>query len=242
MIETAASTAWYVFGVVPSDAVPPHGTYLVERGSLAAVAAEVSLAEFGDDVVAERLNDRSWLEEKVRAHEDVLQSFVGATPVVPLRFGAIYRDPGDIRRLLGERHAFFEETLERLRGRVELGVKAWFDASRVERPAATGGRAYLERRRDELGSARDAAAAAAAAHDRLLAVADEGVVNRPQPRELTGRDERMLLNAAYLVPAGDDRLADELVRIAEEHAAAGLAYELTGPWPPYNFAREDEPA
>ena len=61
MIETSAGTAWYVFGVVASDASPPRGTYLVERGSLAAVAAEVSLDEFGDDVVAERLNDRAWL-------------------------------------------------------------------------------------------------------------------------------------------------------------------------------------
>jgi hypothetical protein len=242
VIATTAATAWYVFGVVASDAVPPRGTQLVEHGALAAVAAEVSLAEFGDDVVAERLNDRAWLEEKVRAHEDVLQSFVGVVPVVPLRFGAIYRDPDDVRRLLGERSGFFEAALERLGGHVELGVKAWFDPARVARPPATDGRAYLERRRGELASARDATTAAAAAHERLLALASDGVVNRPQPRELSGRDEKMLLNAAYLVPTADDRLAAELGRLAEEHEPNGLVYELTGPWPPYNFAREDEPA
>jgi hypothetical protein len=242
MIGTTAATAWYVFGVVASDAVAPRGTELVERGGLAAVAAEVPLAEFGDDVVAERLNDRVWLEEKVRTHEDVLQSFVGVTPVVPLRFGAIYRDPDDVRRLLLERSDFFEAALERLRGRLELGVKAWFDPARVARPSGTGGRAYLERRHGELSSARDAAAQAGAAHERLLALAADGVVNRPQPRELTGRDEKMLLNAAYLVPTGDDRLADELGRLAEEHESRGITYELTGPWPPYNFAREDETA
>lgn len=242
MIETSAATAWYVYGVVESDAAAPREAQLVESGALAAVAAEVSLEEFGEDVVSERLNDRVWLEEKARRHEDVLQSFVGVTPVVPLRFGAIYRDLDDVRRLLTERGDFFQSTLERLRGRVELGVKAWFDPARVARPAAADGRAYLERRRAELSAVRDAAAAASTAHERLLDVAVEGVVNRPQPRELTGRDETMLLNGAYLVPAGDGRLAEEVARLADDHATLGIAYELTGPWPPYNFALEDDAA
>jgi hypothetical protein len=240
VIGAPATTAWYVFGVVPSDAAPPHGTYLVERGPLAAVAAEVSLAEFGEDVLPERLNDRHWLEEKVRVHEAVLQAFVGVAPVVPLRFGALYRDLGDVRRLLDERGGSFAAALEHVSGCKELGVKAWYEPSAVERPAATGGRAYLERRRGELSSARDAGALAAAAHEQLAAMAVDAVANRLQPRELSGRDERMLLNGAYLVADGDERFEAELARLAEAHAAAGVRYELTGPWPPFNFAGGEE--
>lgn len=239
MIETTPAVGWYVFGIVPSDAAPAAGTTHVERGPLAAVTAEVSLAEFGEDVLPERLNDRTWLEEKVRVHEAVLQSFVGVTPVVPLRFGAIYRDVDEVRRLLAERGSRFEEALERVSGRSELGVKAWFDPRHVKRTAAGSGREYLQRRRDELSSARAAAAAAAAAHARLAAAAEAAVVNRPQPRELTGRDEQMLLNGAYLVPDGDERLAGEVAQLAEEHRDAGITFELTGPWPPYNFAEDD---
>jgi gas vesicle protein GvpL/GvpF len=239
MIGTTAAVGWYVFGVVPSDASPPVGTYLVERGSLAAVSAEVPLAEFGEDALHDHLNDRAWLEDKVRVHDAVLQSLVGVTTVVPLRFGTIYRDLDDVRRLLAEQSEVFEQVLERVRDRVELGVKAWFDPSRVERPpAASTGREYLQRRRDELGSVRQAAAIAAAAHQSLAAVADDAVVNRPQARELTGRDEQMLLNGAYLVADGDERFAAEVALLAEEQAATGLIFELTGPWPPYNFAGE----
>jgi len=232
-------TGWYVFGVVPSDAAPASGTSLVERGPLAAVAAEVPLAEFGEDVLPERLNDRAWLEEKVLAHEAVLQSFVGVTPVVPLRFGVIYRDVDDVRRMLADRGEGFEAVLERVSGRVELGVKAWFDPAHVARPAAGSGREYLQRRRDELSSAHDAAAVATAAHARLAAAADAAVVNRPHARELTGRDEQMILNGAYLVPDGDERFAAEVAALAEEHGDAGITFELTGPWPPYNFAEDD---
>src|SRR4051812_12444600 len=63
MIGTTPAVGWYVFGVVPSDASPPVGTYLVERGPLAAVAAEVPLAEFGEDALRDHLNDRAWLED-----------------------------------------------------------------------------------------------------------------------------------------------------------------------------------
>lgn len=233
-------TGWYVFGVVPSDAAPPRGTYLVEQGALAAVAAEVSLDEFGEEALVERLNDRAWVEAKALAHEAVLRAFVGATPVVPLRFGAIYRDLGDVRRLLVERGDFFDAALERVRGRSELGVKIWHDASRAAAPPARDGRAYLERRRGELAADRTAVAAAGAVHERLLALAVDGVANPPQPRELTGRRERMLLNAAYLVDDGDGCILEEVERLAGEHAPAGLLFEVTGPWPPYNFAREEE--
>ncbi len=63
-------------------------------------------------------------------------------------------------------------------------------------------------------------------------------MNRPQPRELTGRPEAMLLNGAYLVREGDDRLRGEVERLTAEHAGLGVEYELTGPWPPHNFAGE----
>ena len=65
-------------------------------------------------------------------------------------------------------------------------------------------------------------------------------MNRPQPRELTGRSETMLLNGAYLGPRRGRRASREVERLADEHAELGLEYELTGPWPPHNFTGEPE--
>ena len=104
--------------------------------------------------------------------------------------------------------------------------------------ARVDGRSYLEQRRGELSATRDAGSIVAEAHDRLRALSIDGVVNRPQSHELTGRVERMLLNAAYLVEDGGSRLAEEVVHLNEEHGSAGLEFELTGPWPPYNFTHE----
>lgn len=252
MIEASAATAWYVYGVAETDSVLERlgGVGLVPRGPLSALVREVPLDEYDEAVLPERLNDREWLERNARAHEDVLQAAAAVTTVVPLRFGAIYRSRDQIERMLDERAAEFTAILERVRGHVELGVKAWADLGRLERTlgteeeSASGGQgaAYLQRRRREQERSRELAARCAElveeAHRSLSAVAEAAVANRPQPRELTGRSEAMLLNGAYLVRAGDDRLRSEVERLAGQHAELGVEFELTGPWPPHNFAGE----
>ena len=117
----------------------------------------------------------------------------------------------------------------------------WVEFSeRVQTPDAQPGRAYLERRQVERDVAAEATAllteAARNAHARLLERSVAGTVSRPHSRELTGRDDEMFLNAAYLVPR--DRQAG-FIRCAEAQQEAvaeeGLVIEVTGPWPPYNF-------
>jgi hypothetical protein len=252
VIDAPAGTAWYVYGVGEDDEALSRieGVELIRQGRLTAVVREVSLDEYNETVLPQRLNDREWLERNARAHEDVLQAAAAVTAIVPLRFGAIYRSREQVGRMLDERSGEFVTTLERVRGHVELGVKVWADLPRLERtlaahdePAAGGaGAAYLQRRRHEEQRSRELAARCAEVaeetHARLSALAADAVANRPQPRELTGRSDRMLLNGAYLVRDGDDGLRREVERLAAKHAELGLEYELTGPWPAHNFAGE----
>jgi hypothetical protein len=251
VIDAPAATAWYVYGVTEADPAPAaiDSTELVVDGRLAAIVGRVPLEEFDQEHLPERLNDRAWLERKARLHEDVLQAAASAAPVVPLRCGAIYRDRDDVRGLLESRRPELEAALDRVRGRVELGVKAWVDRAALSRtlggkaaadqPQAGSGRAYLQRRSGEQRLAADVTARCAElaeeAHRRLSALAVDSVANRPQPRELTGRDETMLLNGAYLVDGDGARLRHEVERLADEHAALAVEYEITGPWPPHNF-------
>lgn len=252
MIEATPSTAWYVYAVVGSGGdelrralsgargVGTGELSLVEAAGLTAVVGSVPLAEFGTDVLPEHLNDRTWLEDKARAHEEVLQRVAAATTaIVPLRFGSIHHELRDIGALLGERRASFERELDHVRGRVELGVKAWRTGRPGAAAGAASGRAYLEQRREERRQEdRDTAElehVLQSIHERLLAVAVDGVLNRPQPRELTGRQEQMVLNAAYLVAAGDDALVAAVSELDAKHRGRGLSLELTGPWPPHSF-------
>ena len=248
MTATAAATAWYVYGIVPAGStaggrgVGGAGVELVRRGGLAAVVSEVPLDEFEESALRERLNDRSWLEANARAHEDVLVSFL-SFGVVPLRFGTIYRGREEVERLLDEQADELARMLAHVSGRVELGVKAWVDRARLLRARDVGapasGRSYLEQRlrARELASAagEQLAEVVRDAHATLLRVSVDGVLNRPQSRELSGRHEEMILNGAYLVDADDASVALTVGRLRDAYGDLGVAFELTGPWPPHNF-------
>lgn len=246
MNGTLATTGWYVFGVVAAD-TDVEGVVLVRHGDLAAIVTQVDLAEFGEEALRDRLNDRAWLEDTALRHADVLQRVAAQREVVPLRFGTIYDERSDVARLLEARGDEFRAALERVKGCIELGVKVWVDRGRFEQSSAgrrpeadsTPGRAYMLRRRDEQRAASESssrlAQLAQGLHAQLGALAVDAAVNRPQPRELTGRDETMLLNAAYLVPRGDVRLEAAVAGLQAAYGGLGITFEVTGPWPPHNF-------
>src|SRR5262249_6180496 len=120
--------------------------------------------------------------------------------------------------------------------RVELGVKVFLrDAPQGDEHEPASGREYLLRKQRARETAASAQAVALdsvrALHKRLLALADDARVNRPQPPELSGRSEPMLLNAAYLVRAEQQ---PEFTAAAED-GDGSLEIAVTGPWPAYNF-------
>jgi hypothetical protein len=261
---------WYLYGVVAADDAPTHlrtgaavdaahEVGLVKEGPLAGVASPVSLEDFDDATLPERLGDATWLEQKIRAHEQVLERVLEETSVVPCRFCTVYRSEAELRRFLSERREPLEAALDRVQGHVEVGVKAFVDRERFagqqsrqneaireldERVSSSeGGRAYLHRRRlEQLISSeleRFAADVADDLHSRLLAAAEDGVSLPLQSTEISGRDEEMLFNGAYLVPSDRSAFEDKLAALAVGYRNTGAELELTGPWPPYNFIPAD---
>jgi Gas vesicle synthesis protein GvpL/GvpF len=237
--ETATQTLWCAYAVVDSiDAKAVEGLRLVGDAELSVVVGEVPESDYGEEVLPSRLNDREWLERAVMEHESVVRRLLGLATVVPLRFGSLHRDIAAVAHFREARRDEFCEALARLRNRVEVGVKVWAAMPTAERGAqAATGREYLERRRDARAEADRTRAAVderlRAIHARLRASAVDGVLNRPQPHELTGDRREMAMNAAYLVTAGDGALVAEVERLRAEHP--DLDFDVTGPWAPYNF-------
>jgi len=239
-VPVPEDAGWYLYGVVGDQPEPPAPDVLVLReGAVAGLASRVSLAEFDEAALPQRLADAAWLEEKIRAHEQVLESALAVGPVVPCRFCTVYRDEHELRRFLADRADVLSSALERLQGRVELGVKAFATAAAPSQAGeAESGRAYLEARRREKQAREELRETRAAiAHDlhrRLVAAAEDGVLLDLQSRELSGRDAEMIFNGSYLV-SDRARFEDALAEAAPE----GFDLELTGPWPPYNFVPEE---
>ncbi|HEY5661075.1 MAG TPA: GvpL/GvpF family gas vesicle protein [Gaiellaceae bacterium] len=257
-----ATEALYVYGVVPEATHPGlfadvegiaggRSVRLVEAKGVAAIVSPVPLGDFEEEALEQHLRDPAWLEEKVRAHDRVLAAAVGRVTVLPLRFGSIYRGEDHVRTMLAERDELADD-LVRLDGLEELGVKALLDTSvlrgRLESArgadvAAGSGRAYMLRKgfeRELDAEVRTFAATCAdESHARLAAASVAARANPTQAPEVAGGD--MILNGAYLVRFdAEEKLRSAVAELAARYGDDGVSYELTGPWPPYNFVEEGE--
>jgi gas vesicle protein GvpL/GvpF len=256
-----SGTGWYVYGVIPASEARAglfEGVASVGDGSivfvgtdrLAAIASEVPLDQFGEEAIGDNLRDPDWLEGRVRAHEAVLEAALRDVPVVPFRFGTIYRSRDQVREML-DHHDRLGPALDHVRGRVELGVKAFLAAAAAdpepapEQAGVPAGRRYLEEKQRSRRTAEERdtlkAAVAQETHERLAATAVEATANPLQAPEISGRDAEMLLNGAYLVEREREAgFRNALAELERDLGPSGVLYELTGPWPPYNFVEVTE--
>jgi hypothetical protein len=259
----AGELGYYVYGIVEGEAVLPEGLigvdarhvpFPVREGDLTAVASRVDLAEFGEEGLRENLEDVGWLEEKARAHEGVLDGVLAHNTVVPMRLCTIYRGEEQVREMLRRERRSLSESLRHLHGRSEWGAKAIARAGALEKAAmerlgdpaeaegASSGVRYLNRKRTQ-GQAREEAGAVAeelarAIHEPLAELASEALLNPLQRPETSGHEGDMLLNGVYLVEEKEvDRFRALASELGERYREDGIAVELTGPWPPYNFVK-----
>ncbi|HEY6495474.1 MAG TPA: GvpL/GvpF family gas vesicle protein [Trebonia sp.] len=231
----------------------------IDCAGLAVLASDVSLAEFGEQALHENMENLDWLDEVARLHHYVVDAAARLFPLLPVRLATVYRDDGAVCAAITGHRDQLLDTLGRIGGRVEWGVKAYAapdadgdgDAGTAEHPRAARepagagsgpGLAYLRRRRDKLAAGRESRAAAVhgarTVHADLAGQATQAVVRPPQSVQLSGARQPMLLNAAYLLEASEGPSFTAAVA-AEATAHPELQIELTGPWPPYSFAGDD---
>jgi hypothetical protein len=227
---------------------PGRPVGVLPHAGLAAVTGRVSLAEFGSEPLRHNLNDLDWLARVARAHQAVLDRALASGPIVPLRLCTVFADEAHVREMLESEHDVLADALARVRGRAEWGVKLIADVSRLQEAIGasakpgeeSSGRAYLEGRSRERRAREEAQRivqqAAEEVHARLRQQAAAATLLRPQSRELSGRAGEMVLNGAYLVERSRvDQFQATAAELGERQRPLGLALELTGPWPPYNF-------
>ena len=242
---------------LPEEGIDPtHPVYALPYQAIQAIVSEVSLQEFGQEELEANLNDIKWVEAKVLAHQRVLEAVLAIHTLIPMRFCTICRSESRVQEMLVRHYDDFIADLARLEAKREWGIKVYCDAKtltqRVEKISdrvkelkadmeqkSKGAAYFLKKKVDEAIAdevERISDEYAQRSHDRLSSHAEEAVINPLQSKELTGREEAMILNGAYLV--AEEQLAGfraELESLTEEYANLGFVYEMTGPWPPYNF-------
>jgi hypothetical protein len=199
------------------------------------------------------LQDVAWLTARACRHEAVLEQAMRLGPVLPTRFGTLFSSPASLEGFLRRHEAAIARFLERLGTQQEWALKGFLDQGRAEsewlarrrseKPGPSGsspGVAYLQEQNLRL-QAKQAiddrlAAACQGLLNELTPLASEIVPRRILPRETPGPAREMVLNWALLLPAGAGAdFRGRIERANAEHNPGGLAFDVSGPWPPYSF-------
>ncbi len=210
--------------------------YTVHYRDLAAVVSDTPI----------RIYDPT--RDNVLAHELVNETVMRDYTVIPMSFGTIFRTRDDIVELLKSTYRAFDDVLEKMRDKIEFGLKVLWDRSEVT--------ARLEEENEQLGRLKEEINSNASSstyfarmqlgrlveseledaanayvldiHESLKPVAVASRSNKPI-------GDRMIMNAAYLVDRAREQEFDDSVKALSRKYEDLLSFKYTGPWPPYNF-------
>jgi hypothetical protein len=170
------------------------------------------------------------IPELVLAHERVVEAIMAGGAMLPLRFGTQLEHEDALAAVLSERRDELLRSLERVRGKAELGLRMI-----PERPEPGSGAIEPTGRGYLLARVRAQRRYEDAIRDVYEPLAALSVANRirrsPRPPAI--------LVATYLVDAR--RVATFRLRADElAQRQAAMRVMVTGPWPPYTFASEEQ--
>jgi len=220
----------------------------IVEGDLLGATSPVPASEYEEEPLNERLQDLEWLAPRAASHQEVNGRLLElANAVIPLSFGAIYRDADGVRELLRRRADDFADRLRAVEGRAEWIVSIEREGATVPTGGAVGaldaeiataapGRAFLlGKRRDEVIREERRIRDAAVAEEAWATI--EAIAERVY-REPLIEDPLAAAIARFSVLAHRDReveLGDVVRRLGASGASEGYRVRLSGPWPAYRF-------
>jgi len=249
----------YVYGIAPAggalaiDSAQLEGieggrVRSITEGELLAALSDVDSDVYDSAPLNEHIRDLDWLTPRAAAHQAVngrLLELLGT--VLPLSFGAIYRDDDRVRQMLGDDATERASRLRDLEGRAEWVLTLTRDAAApadedeirtLDAQIATSapGRAFLLEKRRSSTIARTLERHDAEAADEAMAAMDEVAEKSYREAVASAGTDVVVLRASILVPrAREKAVAGAIERAESVLAERGYRLRASGPWPAYRF-------
>ena len=184
--------------------------------------------------------------ENVLAHERVNEIVMRDHTVIPMSFGTVFKTREDTIELLRSAYDAFSDVLQKMRDKLEFGVKVLWDRDVMQREIERDDE-DLRRLKEELESRKGSTYFARMQYGRMMDAALHArsesyladITHRLGEVSVAWRankpiGDKMIMNAAFLVTRPREAAFDAKVKeIGARYDK--LMFKYTGPWPPYNF-------
>lgn len=223
---------------------------------LTAVYTQVPAADFSQEVIDSHAANMEWLGAIGWRHQSVVDRLASQSAVVPLRAFTMFHSKTSLESFLHERSPSFKKLLARLAGREEWTVRIDFIAERwsealverveglrnlgAEAGLASGGKKYLLEKKFA-DAKKDAAREA---EQQVVAEIQAALASGLEVPTIVGSRQKQGGSSPQidlLVPKASGEMLIRMVEtIARKYSPEGISLALSGPWPPYSFASEEQ--
>lgn len=216
----------------------------------------VSESEFSEENFKKNLSNIQWLELNAREHVRVITTIMEQRTVIPFKFGTIYHTKDSLTNFITNYSDSLIENFHYITGKEEWSVKIYFDgkilyaqidelseeAAALEKQimASSPGKAFLLKIKKtgliENEITRLHKNYGQKYYDEFKNLSESTSLNNLLPKEFTGREDTMILNATFLV--SKNKVADFISTVEtcrKKEGNSGCFIEATGPWPPFSF-------
>src|SRR4051812_44054849 len=207
-------TGTYVYGVIAADRRPrlarvpaglpgagPVRLLDLEKGLFIAVA-DLPLARYNESAISRGLTNLDWVSRVAVAHEAVVESFVAAKAVLPMKLFTIFKSDERAFEHVRSQRPRIAALVKRVANQQEWGIRVVLERSRAaaapktSAAAARTGASYLAQKKAQRDAAKELASRArdtvAAVFDRLAARASDA--KRRSASELPAQGGPLLLD------------------------------------------------
>lgn len=239
------------------------GVYSICHNGLYAIVNKVSKSSFSEENLKKNLSDIKWVEEKAREHIKVINQVMESATVIPFKFGTVFKTEDNLKKMIEDCSGQIKDNISKLDGKEEWSVKIYCDfkilnekISQIsekikeldqEIVSSSLGKAFLlKKKREDLIKEevnKKINECGQNCYEKLKERAEEVVINKLLPKEVTEKENEMILNSAYLVLKEKvETFLDLIEEMKNKHSEVGFEFDCAGPWPPFNFVKMKEKA
>ena len=242
-------TRKFIYGIVNIDptiilntakTLSTQGVYVIRHNGMGAVVGDCS------DIEISSLPKEAIISCLLK-HQMAIEQIMRQADVLPVKFGTVLANDGEVLRLLSQGKQLFSSELANMRDKVEYEVAARWDIQKVlhdisaeddichtRNQIAGRGQVAIEDR-IRLGKMVKSAMDRRRASYRksIIDLLDKLVVDR-QINPLISDD--LVMNIAFLIDKGESEKFDNAVKQLNDYFNNQLDFHIIGPLPPYSFA------
>jgi hypothetical protein len=215
-----------------------------------AVISEASAEEFSGLEADRNMENLEWIGPRAYRHEEVIERSMRFSPVLPARFGTLFSSVESLARFVDHHYSTITTFLNEMTGMEEWSVKGLLDRPqarerfRVElrgrsepNLSPSAGKRYFQEQQIAVEAEKELKRRLSDVTRQLASTLSSQAKDSRERKTLVHHSGReMVINWALLLDK--DAVAGfraEVDRVNGQCSPFGLAFEVTGPWPPYTF-------